>query len=50
MDAMAEELVTYHPLFHDLVARREQREWSAFYLRGHLSTLERKSVNRWCWR
>jgi SRSO17 transposase len=45
MDAMAEELVTYHTLFHDRVARREQREWSAFYLRGQLSTLERKSVD-----
>jgi len=44
MDAMAEELVTYHTLFHDLFARREQREWSAFYLRGQLSNLERKSV------
>jgi SRSO17 transposase len=44
MDAMAEELVTDHTLFHDLFARREQREWSAFYLRGQLSTLERKSV------
>jgi SRSO17 transposase len=42
--AMAEELVTYHERFHDLFQRREQREWSAFYLRGQLSDLERKTV------
>jgi hypothetical protein len=42
--AMAEELVTYHEQFHDLFQRREQRQWSAFYLRGQLSDLERKTV------
>src|SRR5712692_8690508 len=42
--AMAEELVTYHALFHDLFQRREQRQWSAFYLRGQLADLERKTV------
>ena len=31
---MAEELVAYHAQFHDLFGRREQREWSEFYLRG----------------
>jgi len=41
---MAEELVTYHTQFHDLFQRREQREWSAFYLRGQLAELERKTV------
>lgn len=41
---MAEALVAYHAQFHDLFARREQREWSAFYLRGQLSDLERKTV------
>jgi SRSO17 transposase len=41
---MAEELVSYHALFHDLFQRREQREWSAFYLRGQLAELERKTV------
>jgi SRSO17 transposase len=41
---MAEELVDFHALFHDLFVRREQREWSAFYLRGQLSDLERKTV------
>lgn len=44
LEAMAEELVTYHALFQDLFQRREQREWSAFYLRGQLSKLERKTV------
>jgi SRSO17 transposase len=44
VDAMAEELVTYHEQFHDLFQRREQREWSAFYLRGQLADLERKTV------
>ena len=44
LEAMAEELVAYHAQFHDLFQRREQREWSAFYLRGQLSDLERKTV------
>ena len=44
VEAMAEELVTSHALFHDLFQRREQREWSAFYLRGQLSDLARKTV------
>jgi hypothetical protein len=39
VEAMAEELVTYHTMFHDLFQRREQREWSAFYLRSQLSGL-----------
>ncbi len=34
--AMAEELVSYHALFHDLFMRSEQRQWSEFYLRGQL--------------
>lgn len=44
LEAMAEELVTYHTLFQDLFQRREQRQWSAFYLRGQLADLERKTV------
>ena len=44
LEAMAEELVTYHALFHDLFQRREQREWSAVYLRGQLAELARKTV------
>jgi SRSO17 transposase len=43
-EAMAAALVAYHAQFHDLFVRREQREWSAFYLRGQLSALERKTV------
>jgi len=42
--AMAEERVTYHALFPELFQRREQRQWSAFYLRGQLAELERKTV------
>ena len=44
VEAIAEELVIYHEKFHDLFQRREQRQWSAFYLRGQLSDLERKTV------
>lgn len=44
LEAMAAELLTYHAQFHDLFQRREQREWSAFYLRGQLADLERKTV------
>src|SRR5262245_25844506 len=29
---------------HDLFQRREQREWSACYLRGQLADIERKTV------
>lgn len=43
-EVMAEAMVAYHTQFHDLFGRREQREWSAFYLRGQLSDLERKTV------
>ena len=41
---MAEAVVAYHAQFHDLFARREQRAWSAFYLRGQLAALERKTI------
>lgn len=44
LEAMAEELLTYHAQFHDLFQRREQRAWSVFYLRGQLADLERKTV------
>jgi SRSO17 transposase len=44
LEGIAEELVTYHALFRDLFQRREQCEWSAFYLRGQLADLERKTV------
>jgi SRSO17 transposase len=44
VEHLAEELTRYHAEFADLFARREQREWAAFYLRGQLSDLERKTV------
>ena len=44
LEALAEELVAYHGEFADLFERREQREWSEFYLRGQLSELDRKTV------
>jgi SRSO17 transposase len=44
LNAMAAALVSYHALFHALFQRREQREWSAFSLRGQLADLERKTV------
>lgn len=44
LEVMAEELVSYHAQFHDLFPRREQREWSEFYVRGQLSDVERKSI------
>jgi SRSO17 transposase len=44
VEALAEALVIYHTLFHELFQRCEQREWSACSLRGQLSDLERKTV------
>jgi SRSO17 transposase len=41
---MAEELGSSQGQFPDLFQRREQREWSAWYLRGQLANLERKTV------
>jgi SRSO17 transposase len=43
-DASADELVAFEHLFADLWQRREQREWSAFYLCGQLANLERKTI------
>ena len=40
----ADELINFHRLFHVIFRRREQREWSALYLCGQLSTLERKTI------
>jgi SRSO17 transposase len=40
----AEELLAFHQRFHDLFTRREQRDWSLFYLCGQLSNLERKTI------
>jgi SRSO17 transposase len=44
IDASAEELIAFHALFQDCFTRREQREWSLFYLCGQLSNLERKTI------
>jgi SRSO17 transposase len=37
-------LIAFHELFQECFARREQREWSLFYLCGQLSNLERKTL------
>jgi SRSO17 transposase len=44
VEAMAEDLLAYHAQFAELFVRREQCEWSQFYLRGQLSALERKTI------
>lgn len=44
MRASAEELVAFHRLFAGAFQRREQREWSLFYLCGQLADLERKTI------
>jgi SRSO17 transposase len=44
LTAMADDLKEYHRLFDDLFVRSEQRAWSAFYLRGQLSSIERKTI------
>lgn len=44
VDMSADELVSYHRLFQPLFQRREQRQWSAFYLCGQLANLERKTI------
>lgn len=44
IDASAEELIAFHQLFQECFPRREQRQWSLFYLCGQLSNLERKTI------
>src|SRR3990172_1962682 len=44
VEASAEELLAFHGLFHDCFQRREQRQWSLFYLCGQLSNIERKTI------
>lgn len=44
IEASAEELITFHRLFHGCFQRREQRQWSLFYLCGQLSNLGRKTI------
>ena len=41
---LVEELQDYHTIYAPFFQRREQREWSATYLRGLLADLPRKSV------
>lgn len=41
---LTEELQTYHALYAPFFQRREQRDWSATYLRGLLADLPRKSI------
>jgi SRSO17 transposase len=44
VQATTDELIRFHRLFHAVFKRREQREWSALYLCGQLSNLERKTI------
>ncbi len=41
---LVEELHTYHAIYAPFFQRREQRDWSATYLRGLLADLPRKSI------
>lgn len=44
VDASADALVAYLRLWAEVWPRREQREWSAFYLCRQLANLERKTI------
>ena len=44
VNASAEELIAFHDLFQDCFPRREQRQWSLFYLCGQLSNIARKTI------
>lgn len=39
VQATTDELVWFHHLFHIVFQRREQREWSLFYLCGQLESI-----------
>jgi SRSO17 transposase len=43
-ELICQALVDYHHLFDACFQRREQRQWSAFYLCGQLSDVERKTI------
>ena len=43
-EAICQALTDYHRLFLNCFYRREQRHWSAVYLCGQLSNLERKTM------
>ena len=44
VDFLVEELQAYHAIYSPLFQRREQRYWSAEYLRGLLVEMPRKSI------
>jgi SRSO17 transposase len=44
VDASADELVAFLRRWADVWPRREQRDWSDFYLCGQLANLERKTI------
>ena len=44
VQASADELRSFHRLFHSVFQRREQREWSLFYLCGQVANLSRKTM------
>lgn len=44
VDSLVDELRTFHRQFAASFQRREQRQWSLFYLCGQLSNLERKTI------
>lgn len=44
IEASAEALIAFHQLFQTYFQRREQRQWSLFYLCGLLANLERKTL------
>jgi SRSO17 transposase len=44
IEAMGEAILSYHRLFRTCFQRREQYQWSRFYLCGQLSNLERKTI------
>ncbi len=43
-EAICQALTDYHRLFQNCFYRREQRHWSALYLCGQLSKVERKTI------
>ena len=44
VENLVEELQAYHAIYSPLFQRREQRDWSAAYLRGLLLAIPRKSI------
>ncbi len=44
VQASADELISFHRLLQSVFQRREQREWSLFYMCGQLANLRRKTM------